>query len=129
MDSQQTFEFLRKGLHVTLGATTSLVESVQDPLKREENLAQLNLGFDELTNIWQEKGSVTENEARQFVDTVISSSMNAVTPNNNTYGSPTQSPSSGTTFNADIASEIEDLTTQISEIRNELSKPQNISLD
>ena len=127
MDSQQTIEFLRKGLHVTLGATTSLVESVQDPLKREENMAQLNLGFDELTHIWEEKGSVTEAEARQFVDTVISSSMNAATPNS--YGSSSTSSSSSTQFDDGIASEIEDLTSQISDIRNELSKPQDISLD
>jgi len=127
MDSQQTLEFLRKGLHVTLGATTSLVESVQDPLKREENMAQLNLGFDELTHIWEEKGSVTEAEARQFVDTVISSSMNVATPA--PYSSSSSSSSSSTQFDAGIANEIEDLTTQISEIRNELSKPQGIELD
>lgn len=127
MDSQQPLEFLRKGLHVTLGATTSLVESVQDPLKREENLAQLNLGFDELTHIWEEKGSVTETEARQFVDTVISSSVNAASPDS--YSNSSSSSTSQTRFDAGIASEIEDLTTQISEIRNELSKPQDISLD
>ncbi|NJN23622.1 MAG: hypothetical protein HC810_03505 [Acaryochloridaceae cyanobacterium RL_2_7] len=115
MDSQQTLEFLKKGLHVTLGATTSLVESVQDPLKREENMAQLNLGFDELTHIWEEKGSVTEAEARQFVDTVISSSMNMASPA--PHNSSSTSSGSTTQFDASIASEIENLTTQLSEIR------------
>ncbi|MEM9136412.1 MAG: hypothetical protein AAGB01_03560 [Cyanobacteria bacterium P01_F01_bin.42] len=124
MDSQQPIELLRKGLHVTLGATTSLVESVQDPLKREENLAQLNLGFDELTQIWEEKGSVTESEARQFIDGVIASSAGAMqTPGNNS------APASSGSFNSDVAAEIKDLTQQLVEIREELAKPQDIPLD
>lgn len=127
MDSLQTIEFLKKGLHVTLGATTSLVESVQDPFKREENLAQLNLGFDELTHIWEEKGSVTESEARQFIDTVISSSVgtNTSAPNSATP------PSNGgqENFDSSVARDLKDLTQQLSEMRQELSKPQDISLD
>lgn len=126
MDSQQPIEFLKKGLHVTLGATTSIVEAVQDPLKREENLAQLNLGFDELAQIWEEKGSVTEAEARQFIDSVISSSTGAM-----------QTPSSGGAqgggsqgaFDADVAAELKELTQQIVGIREELTKPQDIPLE
>ena len=126
MDSQQTIEFLKKGLHVTLGATTSLVESVQDPFKREENLAQLNLGFDELTHIWEEKGSVTESEARQFIDTVISSSVGATSAPSNTYSrfNDTQE-----NFDAAIVDDLKDLTQQLSDIREELSKPQDVSLN
>ena len=127
MDSQQTIEFFKKGLHVTLGATTSLVESVQDPFKREENLAQLNLGFDELTHIWEEKGSVTESEARQFIDTVISSSVGVATPSPSYTSTP--SSRSSEDFDASVASELKDLTQQLSEMREELSKPQDISLD
>jgi polyhydroxyalkanoate synthesis regulator phasin len=127
MDSQQTIEFLKKGLHVTLGATTSLVESVQDPFKREENLAQLNLGFDELTHIWEEKGAVTESEARQFIDTVISSSVGTTTSDSGYSASQTTGVSDN--FDSAVANDIKDLTQHLSEMREELSKPQDISFD
>lgn len=125
MDSQQTFDFFKKGLHVTLGATTALVESVQDPYKREENLAQLNLGFDELARLWEAKGETTETEARQFIDTFVSSTMGG----NNT-SSATSTPASNTnTFNPAIIQELQELTTELAAIRAELSKPEDISLD
>lgn len=124
MDSQQPIEFLKKGLHVTLGATTSLVESVQDPLKREENLAQLNLGFDELTHIWEEKGAVTESEARQFFDNVIATSTGAASPSNTSTASNNMG-----NFDATVADELKELTQRIIEIRESLSKPQDIKLD
>ena len=123
MDSQQTLEFLKKGLHVTLGATSSLVESVQDPFKREENLAQLNLGFDELTHIWEEKGAATESEARQFIDSVMSSSVGAPA------STDSSSSSASGRFDATAADELKALTQDIIQIREALSKPQDISVD
>ncbi len=127
MDSQQPLDFLKKGLHMTLGATTALVESVQDPYKREENLAQLNLGFDELARLWEEKGETTETEARQFIDTVVSTTMGKTT---HSAGTPTPSASSSSTqFNRAIIQDLQDLTDELAAIRAELSKPEDISLD
>ena len=65
MNPDMVTELFKKGFLVTLGATTSVVESIQDSQKREENLSQLNLGFDQLSQIWANKGEVTESEAAE----------------------------------------------------------------
>lgn len=111
---------------MTLGATTALVESVQDPYKREENLAQLNLGFDELARLWEEKGATTETEARQFIDTMVSNSMGG---NAASSGATPSSSTNSASFNPAIIQELKDLTTEISVIREALSKPKDISVD
>jgi hypothetical protein len=113
MNSQQPFDLLKKGLHVTLGATTALVESVQDSRKREENLAQLNLGFDELTQRWADKGASTEVEARQFIDTVIANTIGQ-TPTPST-GTPNPQPS--VDINPQLIVELQDLTSELATIR------------
>jgi hypothetical protein len=113
MNSQQPFDFLKKGLHVTLGATTALVESVQDARKREENLAQLNLGFDELTQRWADKGASTEVEARQFVDTVIANTVGQ--PPGSSSSTPNPQPS--VDINPQLILELQDLTAELATIR------------
>lgn len=71
MDSPNPIELLQKGYYTTLGVATSVVESVQDQEKRQENLAQLRLDLSQLAEIWADKGKVTETEARKFVDVVL----------------------------------------------------------
>ncbi|MCM1981735.1 hypothetical protein [Lyngbya confervoides] len=123
MDSQQAFDFLKKGLHVSLGATTSLIESVQDPVKREENLAQLNLGFNELTRIWEAKGETTEAEARQFIDSVVTS------PSGSSAASSPAAPISQPLVDPVLIQDLQDLTVQISTMREELAKPQDMTVE
>lgn len=71
MDSRNPIELLQKGYYATLGVATSVVESIQDQEKRQENIAQLRLDFSQLAEIWADKGKVTETEARKFVDIVL----------------------------------------------------------
>ncbi|MEG3881421.1 hypothetical protein QT972_29065 [Microcoleus sp. herbarium7] len=66
-------QMLQTGFHLTLGATSFLIETLQDPLKREENLDKLrvsDLGL--LADELLEKGEMTDREARNFVDTIFS---------------------------------------------------------
>lgn len=62
---------LQKGFRVTIGATATLIEVLQDPQRREQNLSKLRLELDQLAQDWAEKGEITEQEARSFVDTFI----------------------------------------------------------
>ena len=71
MNSDTIVEQLQKGFRVTLGATASLVEVLQDPSKRDENIAKLSQEWSQLSADWAEKGEVTEQEARSFVDTIL----------------------------------------------------------
>ncbi|MEG3930634.1 MULTISPECIES: hypothetical protein [unclassified Microcoleus] len=65
-------QMLQTGFHLTLGATSFLIETLQDPLKREENLDKLKSDFGQLADDLLEKGEMTEREARNFVDTIFS---------------------------------------------------------
>jgi len=64
-------QLLKKGFRVTIGATATLIEVLQDPQRREQNLSRLRRELDQLAQEWAEKGEMTEQEARSFVDTLI----------------------------------------------------------
>ncbi|WP_421654997.1 hypothetical protein [Leptothermofonsia sp. ETS-13] len=124
MNSDNFIELLQKGFHITLGATTSLVESLQDPQKREENLAKLRLEWNQLSEEWANKGAVTEQEARRFVDTLLNNRTNPATSE--------PSASSGFSSNTttpivppEIQVELQELTEQIAAMRAELEKLRN----
>ncbi len=110
-------EVLQKSFRVTLGATASLVETLQDNQKRDE----LKIELEEKINELAEKGATTEQELRKFVE--------------NFKGVSNNSPSSSTPITIDIddedttpkssqnsAQEIKDLTDEISSLRAELEE-------
>jgi polyhydroxyalkanoate synthesis regulator phasin len=119
MDENNVTDVLKKGFQVTLGAATSLAESLQDERKREENISQLNLGFDKVTEIWAEKGAVTEIEGRKMIDSM----MEQYGPNSNTYSTPGTTPTSTSPgLDPGLHQEIRDLTTQLAAIRMDLTQ-------
>ena len=66
-------QMLQTGFHLTLGATSFLLETLQDPQKREENLDKLRQSdLSPLASELLEKGEMTDREARNFVDTIFS---------------------------------------------------------
>jgi polyhydroxyalkanoate synthesis regulator phasin len=123
MNSETGIDFLKKGFHVTLGATTSLVEAIQDPLKREEALAQLRLGPNELAEYLAEKGAVTEVEARKFVDGVVAQYGSG--PASSTGSSSSGSPYPTPTIDLSLQQDLRDLTAQLAELRSQLNAPSN----
>lgn len=126
MNAENLTELLHKGFRVTLGATSSLIEILQDPYKRNENLEKIQSQFSELTNEWAEKGQVTEREARNFVDTILSQQRSSSYSESTTV---TTSPSVPTTIpittEPEPVQEIQDLTTQIAELKDELKRLQD----
>jgi polyhydroxyalkanoate synthesis regulator phasin len=123
MNSDNAINLLKKGFHVTLGATSSLVESIQDPIKREENLAQLRMGPNEFAEILAEKGAVTEVEARKFVDNVVAQYQ----PSASSYNTGTSAASASTSPSIDpnLQLELQDLTKQLAELRAQLNSSRN----
>lgn len=120
MNPDMVTEFLKKGFHVTLGATTSVVESIQDTRKREENLSQLNLGFDRLSEIWASKGEVTESEARNMIDGMAS--QYGVNMNPMSTGSSSSASATSPSIDPSLQQELKTLTNQLANIRLELSQ-------
>jgi polyhydroxyalkanoate synthesis regulator phasin len=88
MNVDSLTNLLQQGFHLTLGATASLVETLQDPQKRTENLSQISSELSHLANEWAAKGEMTEQEARNFATNFLNQLQNQV---------PTTSEASGTT--------------------------------
>ncbi|MGR3274220.1 hypothetical protein HRE53_20550 [Acaryochloris sp. 'Moss Beach'] len=123
MNPDMVTEFLKKGFHVTLGATTSVVESLQDSQKREENISQLNLGIDQLSQIWADKGEITESEARKMIDGVAT--QYGVNANPMSSGSSTSPSATSPSIDPSLQQELKTLTNQLANIRLELTQMDN----
>jgi polyhydroxyalkanoate synthesis regulator phasin len=120
MNSDTLVQLLQKGFRVTLGATASLIEVLQDPDKRDANLSKLGSELSQLAEEWAEKGEMTEQEARSFVDTILAKQANQAT---------TETPSSSTTTATDapaaspsVQLELQELTAQLAAFRAEFEK-------
>ena len=122
MNANDLTQQLQKGFHVTLGATTALVESLQDSQKREENIAKLSQEWSLLSAEWEEKGANTEQEARNFMSSLLSQPGNPTTPSST---SAPNSTSSGPSAPPAIQLELQELTAQIAAMRAELEKLRN----
>ena len=119
MNSDTVLRLLQKGFRVTIGATATLIEVLQDPQRRDQNLSKLRLELDQLAQEWAEKGEITEQEARSFVDTLMAQRRNvsdqaASETTITTIATPVVSPPTEVL-------ELQELTAQLAAIRAELA--------
>jgi polyhydroxyalkanoate synthesis regulator phasin len=124
MDPEKLPQMLQTGFHLTLGATSFLIEILQDPVKRSENLEKLNSDLGILADELLEKGEMTDREARNFVDTIFSGPSDRENSHNESV-SPKQSNSSADTppdsvTTPDVQLEIQELTAQMMALRTQL---------
>ena len=128
MNSNNLVNLLQTGFRVSLGATTSFVETLQDPQKRDESLSQLKLQLSERITEWAQKGEITEQEARRLIEQIWRQSSKSE-PSSAT-GTPSDTVPPPTTVAApNVQLEIEELTAQIAAIRTELEKRRNSPSD
>jgi polyhydroxyalkanoate synthesis regulator phasin len=119
-------QMLQTGFHLTLGATSFLIETLQDPLKREENLDKLKSDLGELASELLEKGEMTDREARNFVDTIFSGPGNRENADSESVWSKqsdaaTDAPPDSV-VQPDVKLEIQELTAHMAALRVELEK-------
>lgn len=120
MNVNNLTELLQQGFHLTLGATASLVETLQDPQKRTENLSQISSELSHLTHEWAAKGETTEQEARDFVFNFLNQ-LRAQAP----ISSPTSAPVPTTPMQVtppEVQLDLQELTNQITALRIELER-------
>lgn len=145
MDFEMLQQMMRNGLQMSVGATASVLEMLQDPIKREQHVAQLQRELMQLPNViqdpyqrelklnelqmelmqlsetWVQKGQTTEHEAREFVE-MLMNQLGLMSP------TPRQQP---TTINitatavtnapaAEYQRELQSLIFEISSLRTEL---------
>ena len=120
MKSNNLFEFVKQGFRITLGATAAFVEAVQDPQKREQTLAELSTNLSQKVQEWSEKGEITEQEARQMVEQFVNSQKSSGSSASNQTVEVSATPTG--VSNAYIQTELEELTSQITALRNELEQ-------
>lgn len=116
MNSDSLIQLLHSSVRVALGATTSLIEVLQDPTKRDENLTKLRQEWSKLSEDWEVKGESTEQEARTFVNNLFSQRYAS------SASSSTVTVEATTTTAPDVQVELQELTAQIAAIRAELEK-------
>ncbi|WP_199249990.1 hypothetical protein [[Phormidium] sp. ETS-05] len=139
MNSDSIIESLQTGFRVAVGATASLIEILQDPSKREENLSKLNSDWGVLAEELATKGELTEREARQFVENMWNQQQSSPTGDGRpgegeqgrrgdgeTGGRGDEPPASNTATTADpeIQGELRNLTQQLAALRAELERLQ-----
>lgn len=114
---------LQQGFHMTLGATAPLVETLQDPQKRTENLSQISSELGNMAHEWVAKGEMTEQEARDFVSNFLNQLRNqrpvTQTPNSTVSSTSTQ------VAPPEVQLDLQELTLQLAAIRTELEKLRN----
>jgi polyhydroxyalkanoate synthesis regulator phasin len=106
---------LQQGFRITVGATATLVETLQDPQKRQITFQDLQQQWGEKAEQWAEKGTVTEAEARQYVDQWLAQMRQK---------SPVGNPNGGaqTIDFATAQAELERLTQEIITLKEDLAK-------
>jgi polyhydroxyalkanoate synthesis regulator phasin len=130
MNATDLTQILQKGFYITLGATASLLEMLQDPAKREQNLSSLREDIDSLAQELAEKGAVTEAEAKNFVDTLISRQINKNQPTSNSpdtsqtdatnFTNMTVNTTASTVGEKSVPEDLKELTQQLADLRAEL---------
>jgi polyhydroxyalkanoate synthesis regulator phasin len=112
-------ETLQKGFHVTLGATAALLEAVQNPQASSQRFAELGNDVNRITEELEAKGEVTEREARQLVDSLLSQVPNPF----QTSGSasmPTVDTVATPVADSGVQNDLAALTQELAEIRREI---------
>lgn len=120
MNNNNFLQVIQQGFRITIGATASLVETIQDPQKRTKTLSQIQLELEQKTKEWAQKGEVTEQEARRIIDDLLS--QRGWKTQTDTTTNSTQSSSTRNYPESTVQSGLEELTQQIITLREELEK-------
>jgi len=116
MNNHPIFDFVQKGFRVTIGATTVLLETLQDTHKRQETFSQLQTQWNELAHEWAKKGEQTEEEARQIINKIWNQKQNTSRGDKQTVTTVDVS----STTSEPVESDIKNLTQQLIELRQQL---------
>ena len=120
MNPDDLTQIIQKGFHLTLGATSFFMETLQNSSKRDENLNKLNSDFNQLTEEWAQRGERTEREARNFVDTILNQqNSQANTDSINVPSTPVSD-----FVQSDIQRDLLELTQEVADLRAALQQSQ-----
>jgi polyhydroxyalkanoate synthesis regulator phasin len=118
-ENNPLIQVLQQSFRITIGVTTSLVETLQNPEKRSETLTELQNQWNQKSQEWSAKGETTEQEARRLVEEWLNRQRNSQTPP--TDDSAIATPAESSPPN-NVQSQIQDLTQQLTALRAEIER-------
>ncbi|MBL1211100.1 hypothetical protein [Geminocystis sp. GBBB08] len=68
MESNTIFNLIQQSFRTAVGATASVVETLQDNQKRSQIFSDFNREWQQKSQEWAEKGTITEQEARKIIE-------------------------------------------------------------
>jgi polyhydroxyalkanoate synthesis regulator phasin len=114
MNPETILQNIQKGFRVGIGATTTLVDSMQNPTLYQQNLDRLRTNPLGLVEELADKGAVTEQEARANVDRLWA----------NRNGQPASQmvvTTQAVPVGPDVQTELKSLTEQLIALRQEIA--------
>jgi polyhydroxyalkanoate synthesis regulator phasin len=113
-------ETLQKGFHVTLGATTALLEAIQNPQTSSQRFSELGNDVNRITEELEAKGEITEREARQLVDSLLSQVPNPFQGAGHSASVPTVDTVASPVVDSAVQNDLVALTQQLTQMRQEI---------
>lgn len=83
MDSNNITNILQQGFRTLIGATAEAIETIQNTEKRNQTLSQLTTELQKKSQQWQEKGTLTEEEAKKIIEKLFQHQNHRSTTNDN----------------------------------------------
>lgn len=128
MNTDTLIELLQKGYRVTLGAASSAVEAVQDPQRAADDFSDVGTDFQLLADRLEVRGALTEKEARDFVEGMVSQMPEPFRSVSSSFSqSAPSAPKTVTTVatpvvDIQLQAEVESLTAELIAIRKEIEE-------
>ncbi len=119
MNSNNFTDMIQQGFRIAVGATATAVETLQDKEKINQKINELNKELQEKSQVWAQKGAITEEEAKRIIEQFFNKQQTS-----NDFSSENVSSQSTTT-----TQDIRNLTAEIISLRNELNQINNKSSD
>ena len=116
MNNNNPSRLLQQGFRIAVGAVTSFVETAQNPEKRAEAIADLQLEIAQKTREWAVKGEIAETEARRIIEELVRQ-RNRSQNSNRSYDNPAP-----TETQTNVNSGLQELQDELVALRIELEK-------
>ncbi|AFZ53543.1 hypothetical protein VKI21_16280 [Cyanobacterium aponinum UTEX 3222] len=116
MENNNLINFVQQGFRTVVGATASAIETLQDNNKRNQIVSELTTELQKKSQEWQEKGALTEEEAKKIIEQFFQNKSEN-TNNNPNYDETVETKAENNPYQ-----NIQQLTQEVIALREELEK-------
>jgi len=117
MDNNNLINFVQLGFRTVIGATADAIETIQNTEKRNQAISELTSELQKKSQEWQQKGTLTEEEAKKIIEQFFHQSKGSNSNTTNTYTQEVEVKPADNPYE-----NIQQLTQDIITLREELEK-------